>query len=57
MLLNFLSYKLDREGGKLIMSTNTRGNTEFQAGGEDVRLVNTCVKKQSSVKQEYPVTA
>ena len=112
MLLNFLSYKLEREGGKLIqvdrfypstktcsccgfkndlidlsvrdwicpncqthhdrdenaaknlrveglriLSTNTAGQSEFQACGEDVRLVNTCVKKQSSVNQESPVTA
>ena len=112
MLLNFLSYKLEREGGKLvqvdrfypstktcsccefkndlidlsrrdwvcpnchthhdrdenaaknirdeglrILSTNTVGHTEFQACGEDIRLVNTCVKKQSSMNQESPVTA
>ncbi len=112
ILLNFLSYKLEREGGKLvqvdrfypstktcsccgfkndvidlsvrdwicpncqthhdrdenaaknlrteglrILLTNTAGQSEFQACGEDVRLVNTCVKKQSSVNQESPVTA
>ncbi len=112
MLLNFIGYKLEREGGKLvqvdrfypstktcsccsfkndfidlsvrdwvcpncqtdhdrdenaaknlraeglrILSTNTAGQTEFQACGEDVRLVNTCIKKQSSVNQESPVTA
>ena len=46
----------DFEGIK-ILSTNTVGHTEFQACGEEVRLVNTCVKKHSSVKQESPVTA
>ncbi len=106
MLLNFLSYKLEREGGKLvqvdrfypstktcsccgfkndlidlsvrdwvcpnckthherdenaaknlrteglrILLTNTVGQSEFQACGEDVRLVNTCIKKQSSIIQ------
>jgi putative transposase len=112
MLLNFLSYKLEREEGKLvqvdrfypstktcsccgfkndlidlsvrdwvcpscqthhdrdinaaknirteglrILSTNTVGHTEFQACGETVRLVNTCINKQVSVNQESPVTA
>ena len=112
MLLNFIGYKLEREGGKLvqvdrffpntkicncckfknnslnlsirewicpeckahhdrdensainlreegikILSTNTVGHTEFQACGEEVRLVNTCVKKHSFVKQESTVTA
>ena len=112
MLLNFLSYKLEREGGKLvqvdrfypstktcsccgfknnlinlsvrdwvcpncqthhdrdenaaknlraeglrILSTNTAGQTEFQACGETVRLVSACTKKQVSVNQESPVTA
>jgi putative transposase len=112
MLLNFLSYKLEREGGNFvqvdrfypstktcsccgfknnlidlsvrdwvcpncqthhdrdvnaakniraeglrILSTNTVGHTEFQACGETVRLVNTCIKKQVSVNQESPVTA
>jgi putative transposase len=112
MLLNFIGYKLDREGGKLvevdrfypstktcsccgfknnlidlsvrnwvcpscqthhdrdenaarnlraeglrILSTNTVGHTEFKACGETVRLVNTSIKKQVSVKQESPVTA
>lgn len=111
MLLNFLSYKLEREGGKLvqvdrfypstktcsccgfknnlltlsirdwvcpecqthhdrdenaaqnlrqeglrILSTNTEGHSEFQACGETVRLVNTCIKKQVSVNQESPAT-
>jgi len=112
MLVNFLNYKLDREGGKLIevdrffpstkichccktqnisislsvrdwvcpecnthhdrdenaaknireegiriLSTNTVGHTGIQACGEDVRLASTCVREQSSVKQESPVTA
>jgi putative transposase len=112
LLVNFISYKLDREGGKLIkvdrffpttklcnqckfknnllnlsirdwlcpqceahhhrdenasvnireqgiriLSTNTVGHTEIQACGEDVRLASTCVREQSSVKQESPVTA
>jgi putative transposase len=112
MLLNFLGYKLEREGGKLIqvdrffpstklcnyckfknnslnlsirewvcpschtqhdrdenaaknireegiriLSTNTAGHAGIQACGEDVRLVNTCVKKQSSLKQESPAIA
>ncbi|MGK7938858.1 MAG: RNA-guided endonuclease InsQ/TnpB family protein [Crocosphaera sp.] len=111
MLLNFIGYKLEREGGKLIqvdrfypstktcsccgfkndlidlsvrdwvcpncqthhdrdenaaknlrtegiriLLTNTEGHSELQACGEDVRLVNTCIKKQASVKQESPVT-
>ena len=111
MLLNFLSYKLEREGGKLvqvnrfypstktcsccgfknnlidlsvrdwvcpecqthhdrdenaaknlrqeglrILSTNTEGHSEFQACGETVRLVNTCIKKQVSMNQESPAT-
>jgi putative transposase len=112
MLLNFLSYKLEREGGKLvqvdrfypstktcsccgfkndlinlsvrdwvcpncqthhdrdenaaknlrqeglrILLANTDGQSEFQACGETVRLVNTCIKKLVSVNQESPVTA
>ncbi len=111
MLLNFISYKLDREGGIFIqvdrffpssklcnsckvknnllnlsirewvcpeckthhdrdenatqnlweegirILSNTVGHTEFQACGEEVRLVGTCTKKRSSVKQESPVTA
>jgi putative transposase len=112
MLINFLGYKLEREGGKLIevdrffpstklchccqfknnslnlsirewvcpscqthhdrdsnaahnireegiriLSTNTAGHAEIQACGEDIRLVNACIKKHSSVKQESPVTA
>ena len=111
MLLNFLGYKLEREGGKLVqvdrfypstktcsccgfkndlidlsvrdwvcpncqthhdrdanaaknlrteglrlLSTNTAGQTEFQACGETVRLVNTCIKKLASMNQESPVT-
>ena len=35
-----------RAEGLRILSTNTVGHTEFQACGEDVRLVNTCVKKR-----------
>lgn len=112
MLLNFVSYKLEREGGKFvqvdrffpssklcsccghknnllnlsirewtclnchathdrdenaarnlraeglrILTANTVGHTEIQACGETVRLVDTCIKKQVSVKQESPVTA
>ncbi len=112
MLLNFIGYKLEREGGKLVqvdrffpstklcnccklknnslnlgirewvcpeckthhdrdenaaknlreqgirtLSTNTVGHTEFQACGEEVRLIGTCTKKRSSLKQEFPVTA
>ncbi|NES85472.1 MAG: transposase, partial [Moorea sp. SIO2B7] len=111
MLLNFLNYKLEREGGKLvqvdrfypstktcyccefkndlidlsirewvcpkckthhdrdenaakniraeglrILSTNTVGQTEFQACGETVRLVNASIKQQVSVLQESPAT-
>jgi putative transposase len=44
-----------REEGIRILSANTVGHTEIQACGEDVRLVNTCVREQSSVKQESPV--
>jgi putative transposase len=109
MLLNFISYKLEREGGKFIqvdrffpstklcsccgykndllnlsirewicpscqtthdrdenasrnlraegikiLSTNTVGHTEIQAGGEAVSLVGTCTKKCVSEKQESP---
>ncbi|MGA9380225.1 MAG: RNA-guided endonuclease TnpB family protein, partial [Phormidium sp.] len=43
------------EEGIRILLTNTDGQSEFQACGEDVRLVNTSVKKHSSVKQESPV--
>jgi putative transposase len=112
MLLNFLGYKLEREGGKLVqfdrfypstklcsccnfkndsltlsirdwvcpscqthhdrdenaaknlrvegirmLSSNTVWHTEFQACKETVRLVDTSIKKQVSVKQEPPVTA
>ncbi|HEY9669150.1 MAG TPA: zinc ribbon domain-containing protein [Coleofasciculaceae cyanobacterium] len=46
-----------REEGIRILSTNTVGHTEIQACGEDVRLANTCVREQSSVKQESPVPA
>ncbi|MDJ0618614.1 MAG: RNA-guided endonuclease TnpB family protein [Calothrix sp. MO_192.B10] len=111
MLLNFISYKLEREGGKFIqvdrffpstklcyccgykndllnlsirewicpscqtthdrdenasrnlraegiriLSTNTVGHTEFQACGETVRLVGTCINKRVSEKQESPAT-
>ena len=111
MLLNFLSYKLEREGGKLvqvdrfypstktcsccgfknnlinlsvrdwicpncqthhdrdenaaknlraeglrILSTNTDGQSEFQACGETLRLVSACTKKPVSVNQESPAT-
>jgi putative transposase len=35
---------------------NTVGHTEFQACGETVILVGTCIKKQVSVKQESPAT-
>jgi len=41
-----------REEGIRILSTNTVGHTEFQAGGEGVRLVSTCTKKHPSVNQE-----
>ena len=37
--------------------TNTEGHSEFQACGETVRLVNTCIKQQVSMNQESPVTA
>jgi len=111
LLLNFLSYKLEREGGKLvqvdrfypstktcsccgfknnlinlsvrdwicpncqthhdrdenaaknlraeglrILSTNTDGQSEFQACGETLRLVSACTKKPVSVNQESPAT-
>jgi len=46
-----------RAEGIRILSTNTVGHTEIQACGETVRLVDTCIKKQVSVKQESPVTA
>ncbi len=45
-----------RKEGIRILSTNTVGHTEFQAGGEDVRLVGASTEKHSSVKQESPVT-
>jgi putative transposase len=44
-----------REEGVKILSTNTVGHTEIQACGEGVRLVGTCTKKHSFVKQESPV--
>ena len=40
----------------LILSTNTVGHAEFQACGETVRLINTCIKKQVSVNQKSPAT-
>ncbi|MCL1470598.1 RNA-guided endonuclease InsQ/TnpB family protein [Argonema antarcticum] len=46
-----------REEGLRILSTNTDGQSVFQACGEGVRLGGASVKKQSSVKQESPVTA
>jgi putative transposase len=46
-----------REEGIKILSTNTVGHTEFQACGEQVRLVSTSTKKHRSKKQESPVTA
>ena len=46
-----------REEGIRILSTNTVGHTEFQAGGEDVSLVSGSTKKRFSKKQESPVIA
>ncbi|MFM7884412.1 MAG: hypothetical protein ACKN87_04935 [Microcystis aeruginosa] len=46
-----------REEGMRILSTNTDGQSEFQAWGETVRLVGTCTEKRVSVNQESPVTA
>lgn len=46
-----------REEGIRILLANTVGHTEIQACGEEVRLAGTCVREQSSVKQESPVTA
>ncbi len=46
-----------RQEGLRILLENTAGQSEFQACGETVRLVNTCIKKQVSVNQESPVTA
>jgi putative transposase len=40
-----------------ILSTNTDGQSEFQACGETVRLVGTCTQKRVSVNQESPVPA
>ncbi len=45
-----------RQEGLRILSTNTEGHSEFQACGETLRLVNTCIKKQVSVNQESPAT-
>ncbi len=45
-----------RQEGLRILSTNTEGHSEFQACGETVRLVNTCIKKQVSMNQESPAT-
>jgi putative transposase len=45
-----------RVEGLRILSINTVGHTEFQACGETVRLVGTCVKEQVSVKQESSAT-
>lgn len=45
-----------RAEGLRILSKNTVGHTEFQACGETVRLVGTCVKEQVSVKQESSAT-
>ncbi|MFB2895670.1 hypothetical protein ACE1CI_22415, partial [Aerosakkonemataceae cyanobacterium BLCC-F50] len=46
-----------REEGINILSANTVGQTEFQAGGEQVRLVSASTKKRCSKKQESPVIA
>lgn len=46
-----------REEGIRILSTNTDGQSEFQACGEDVSLVSNSAKKRSSKKQESPVIA
>ncbi|MBD3560660.1 transposase, partial [Planktothrix sp. FACHB-1355] len=46
-----------REEGIRILSTNTDGQSELQACGEDLRLVSNSTKKRSSVKQESPVIA
>ncbi|MFB2838208.1 RNA-guided endonuclease InsQ/TnpB family protein [Floridanema evergladense] len=43
-----------REEGINILSTNTVGQTEFQACGEQVRLVSNSAKKRCSKKQESP---
>ncbi|MBD2181707.1 RNA-guided endonuclease InsQ/TnpB family protein [Aerosakkonema funiforme] len=43
-----------REEGIRILSTNTDGQSEFQACGEDVSLVSNSAKKLSSMKQESP---
>ncbi|MCL1466808.1 RNA-guided endonuclease InsQ/TnpB family protein [Argonema galeatum] len=44
-----------REEGIRILSTNTDGQSEFQACGERLRLDSTRAKKQRSMKQESPV--
>ena len=46
-----------REEGMRILSTNTDGQSGFQACGEDVSLVGNSTKKRSSMKQESPVIA
>ncbi len=45
-----------RQEGLRILSENTAGQSEFQACGETVRLVNTCIKQQVSMNQESPAT-
>ena len=44
-----------RSEGIRIVSTNTDGQSGFQACGEDVSLVSNSAKKLSSMKQESPV--
>ncbi|MFB2896178.1 RNA-guided endonuclease InsQ/TnpB family protein [Aerosakkonemataceae cyanobacterium BLCC-F50] len=44
-----------RSEGIKILSTNTVGQTVFQACGESVRLISDCTKKRHSKKQESPV--
>jgi putative transposase len=46
-----------REEGIRILSTNTVGQTEFQACGESVRLTSNSTRKRVSKKQESPGTA
>ncbi|MFB2875828.1 hypothetical protein [Floridanema aerugineum] len=43
-----------RSEGINILSANTVGQTEFQACGEQVRLVGASTKKRCSKKQESP---
>ena len=45
-----------RQEGLRILLENTAGQSEFQACGETVRLINTCIKKQVSMNQESPAT-